>query len=101
MVGCGEEQGTVRQSGDSQNVFVEHHGASYHKNTSGRRAGFAVGQPLAHRLVVEGLLAVVEGVVVEGVHQVGVDVAEEHPHLRGETLCSVCGQDHHSTRSSG
>lgn len=71
--------------GTDPDLLVERDGgASHHKDPSGRRAGFAVGQPLAHRLVVEGLFAVVEGVVVEGVHQVGVDVAEEHPHLRGE-----------------
>lgn len=57
---------------------------SYHKHSSGRSSGLAVGQPLTHRLVVERLLAVVEGVVVEGVHQVGIDIAEEHAHLRGD-----------------
>lgn len=73
----------MTQGADPELLLKCDGGASHHKNPSGRRAGFAVGQPLAHRLVVQGLLAVVEGVVVEGVHQVGVDVAEEHPHLQG------------------
>jgi hypothetical protein len=42
----------------------------------------AGGDGLAHRLVVVGLLAVVEGAVVERVHQVGLHLAEEHAHLR-------------------
>lgn len=42
---------------------------------------FTDGNPLTHRLVVERLFAVVEGVVVERVHQVRVDVTEEHSHL--------------------
>lgn len=54
---------------------------SYHKHSPGCSSGFTVGHPFTHRLVVKWLLAVVEGIVVESVHQVGINVTEEHAHL--------------------
>lgn len=60
-------------------------GGTHHKDAAGRSARVALGLGGADGLEVVGLLAGVEGVVVEGGHQVGVHLAEELAHLDGDT----------------
>lgn len=64
-----------------QNVLVTHH-----KDASAGCSGVAVGGGGADRLVVVGLLPLVEGFVEEGVHQGGVHLAEEHADLEQRPL---------------
>lgn len=56
---------------------------SYHKHSSGCSSSFTVGHPFTHRLVVKWLFAVVEGIIVQCVHQVGINITEEHANLQG------------------
>lgn len=62
---------------------------AHHEDAAGRSARVALGFRGADGLEVVGLLAGVEGVVVEGGHQVGVHLAEELAHLGwGHRVCT-------------
>lgn len=59
------------------------HIVAHHKHPSRGSTGVAVLGRATVGLVVISLLSVVEGVVVQGMHQVGVHVTEEHANLWG------------------
>ena len=71
---------------------------SHHKHPSRCGSSLTARQPFTHGLVVKRLLAVVEGVVIESVHQVGIDVTEEHPHLAKMTAAQAQPEDKRESR---
>lgn len=58
------------------------HLCSYHKHSSRGGPCVAAGYGVTHRLIVVRLLAFVEGVVIEGVKEGGIDLTKEHPDLQ-------------------
>lgn len=56
--------------------------ASHHKDAPGRGARVAAGRGLTRRLILVGFAMGKDGVLMEGMHQVGIHVAKEEPHLR-------------------
>ena len=58
-------------------------GIAHHKHPSRCGSCVAVWHQRTHGLVVMGAFAVVEGVIVQGVHQVGVNLTEKHTDLHG------------------